>query len=104
MNYQYICDNAMGNRKATVGLLNGLGLNMTYMQLAQLDHRGKGPKQTIVNGDIMYRIADVREWLEKRLKMPIRRAVEVGLLRVPTELEGKLLWYSDDKPVKRLVA
>jgi len=99
--YEWVRDNSLVNRKAAVRILNNIGYHITYMNLAKLDFRGKGPVQTTLNGDLFYRVSDLRAWLEKRLEMPIRQAIEVGLLTVPPEL-GQLNWDADHTPVRRV--
>jgi hypothetical protein len=100
-NYEWIRDNTLIRASAVIGLCNKLGHHMTHCNFVQQEQRGRGPKITIFEGDKYYRVADVRAWIERRLKMTIREAIRCGKLKIPADLPA-LRWDLDNQPVRRV--
>ncbi len=98
--YELMRDNAAVKASVAISLCNKIGFHMTYANWLKLAQRGKGPKVTQFADGKFYRIADLREWIEGRMGVTIRQAVEMGRLHIPAEL-GQLAWDIDNQPARR---
>lgn len=99
-NYRLKRDGTQLLPSKAIALCNKLGYRMTYPNWMQLRTRGQGPKTEVIEGRNYVTIADLREWIEKRIGMSMREAIETGRLQIPAEL-GQLEWDSDNTPVRR---
>ena len=99
--YEWIRDNSLVKGSVAIRLCNNIGYQITPANFVKLVQRGKGPTVTWFEGGKYFRIADIRTFIERRIKMTIRQAVERGRLHVPPEL-GQLRWDTDHTPVGRV--
>jgi hypothetical protein len=81
--YTTLRDETLMTTKVVEDLTTALGIPLKVGNLKVMRNKGKGPKYICMGREVWYSVEEIRSFIEARLGMSIRSAVEIGRIKVP---------------------